>query len=84
MEPWAESIIDSVEIKGKIVDTSENIKLCTHEHMNGEHHHHHNLDPHIWSSPENAMVMVENIVNALCIADPQNGDFYRENAKSSK
>jgi len=81
MEPWAESIIASVEIKGKIVDASENIKLCTHEHMSGEHHHHDNLDPHIWSSPENAMVMVENIVNALCVADPQNGDFYRENAK---
>jgi len=45
-----------------------------HEHVHGE------FDPHIWMSPRNAIVMVENIRNALVAADPANADFYTANA----
>lgn len=78
MEPWAENIINGVDVK--IVDVSENINLCAHEHNTEEHHHDHG-DPHIWTSPENALIMVENILNALCERDPQNADYYKDNAQ---
>lgn len=43
-------------------------------------HVHGEFDPHIWMSPRNAIMMVENIRNALVAADPANADFYTANA----
>jgi zinc transport system substrate-binding protein len=38
-------------------------------------------DPHVWLSPRNAQMMVENICDALVKLDPENQDFYRANLK---
>ncbi|MCS6826650.1 MAG: metal ABC transporter substrate-binding protein, partial [Caldilinea sp.] len=43
-------------------------------------HTHGEFDPHIWLSPRNAIVMVENIRKALAAADPGNAEFYTANA----
>ena len=37
-------------------------------------------DPHIWTSPRNAKVMVENIRDGLIEIDPENAEDYRRNA----
>ena len=37
-------------------------------------------DPHIWNSPVNAAIMVENIYRGLVDADPAHEAFYRQNA----
>ena len=37
-------------------------------------------DPHIWTSPRNAKVMVENIRDGLIEADPENAEDYRRSA----
>jgi zinc transport system substrate-binding protein len=36
-------------------------------------------DPHIWLSPKNAMIIVENICDGLMEVDPDNAEFYRNN-----
>jgi zinc transport system substrate-binding protein len=36
-------------------------------------------DPHIWLSPRNAKIMVENICDGLTQVDPQNRDYYIQN-----
>ncbi len=36
-------------------------------------------DPHIWNSPVNAKLMVENICDGLTKVDPDNASFYAEN-----
>ncbi|NMG83019.1 MAG: zinc ABC transporter substrate-binding protein [Methanosarcinales archaeon] len=36
-------------------------------------------DPHIWNSPVNAKIMVENICNGLIKIDPDNTDYYTQN-----
>lgn len=60
-------------------DTSEgNIILGSDEHAG--HDHSHNADPHIWTSPVNAMKMVENIEEALVKIDSENAEFYKDNA----
>lgn len=38
-----------------------------------------NNDPHVWTSPENAKIMVENIYNGLAKIDPENKDYYAQN-----
>jgi len=36
-------------------------------------------DPHIWNSPANAKVMVENICDGLCHVDPEHEAYYTAN-----
>jgi zinc transport system substrate-binding protein len=37
-------------------------------------------DEHVWTSPQNAILIVKAITELLCEADPANADFYRQNA----
>ena len=55
-----------------------NIILESNEHSG--HDHSHGADPHIWTSPVNAMKMVENIEKALVEIDSENASFYEANA----
>jgi zinc transport system substrate-binding protein len=41
--------------------------------------HNHSSDPHIWLSPRNAKIMVENICDGLVSVDPANRDYYTAN-----
>lgn len=36
-------------------------------------------DPHIWLSPSNAKIMLENIARGLITIDPENADYYEAN-----
>jgi zinc transport system substrate-binding protein len=38
-------------------------------------------DPHVWTSPKNAILMIENIQKAFSRYDPLNKDYYRANSK---
>lgn len=48
----------------------------------GESHDHEELDPHTWTSPANAKVMVENIYEGLAEIDPENEAYYAQNRDS--
>jgi zinc transport system substrate-binding protein len=37
------------------------------------------IDPHIWMSPENAAIMVQNIYEGLLTIDPANKSYYEQN-----
>ena len=82
MEPWAETIIKGLTNKNLVVvDCSKNIELLgEHEHDEHEHELEHEADPHIWLDPELACIIVENILKALCDKDPDNAEFYKQNA----
>lgn len=94
MEPWAQSIIDGVENKDiEILNVSQNITLDKsednedhHDHdeedEHGEEEHAHEYDPHVWTSPINAKIMVENILKELCELDPENADYYKQRAEN--
>ena len=64
-----------------IIGTQAGIKLRTmpHEH-HGEHctADHGAVDPHVWLSPANAIVLAENMAQTLGKIDPGNADKYRE------
>ncbi|MEM3493990.1 MAG: zinc ABC transporter substrate-binding protein [Thermoplasmata archaeon] len=46
-----------------------------------EEHEHGIYDPHIWLDPVLAKIQVRNILNGFISADPQNADFYKQNAE---
>lgn len=75
MEPWAETMIQSLDNPNlTVVDVSQNVPMDPSEDE------HHPYDPHIWTSPVNAKIMVENVAKALCEKDPDNAASYQKNA----
>lgn len=58
-----------------VVDCSRGVDLIA----TGEGDHA-GADPHIWTSPKNARVMVEEIREGLIAVDPENAEDYRRNA----
>lgn len=84
MEPWAHSLLDGIEGDVQVLDISENVMMEEiseeKEHTQGHHHEHSGGDPHIWTSPANAMIMVENLTNQLCELDPVHAKIFRQNA----
>ena len=84
MELWVPGILSSLESdKVTVVDASENISLI--RSADEEHHeedgHSHEYDPHIWTSPKNAIIMVNNILKAIEKKDPANKEYYEKNAE---
>ena len=63
-----------------VIDSSEGI-TCLHSHEDhGDHDgHHHEDDPHIWLSPENAMVMAQNICAGLSRRYPAHQETFEKN-----
>lgn len=57
-----------------------------HAHSGETHedHNHGTYDPHFWTDPNNAMIMVDTVLEALVGADPANAAFYTANAESYK
>lgn len=83
-----------------IIDISKNISLITieefeekhlnseivyeEEHNHDEHHHEEIYDGHIWLSPSNAIIMIDNILESICSIDLENAEYYKSNAENYK
>lgn len=94
---FEQSVVEKVKANNpdlKIIDTSARVEL-----LRGTHHHHHDdadddnhdgdheadeIDPHIWSSAKNAIIIAENILNGLVEIDPDNAELYRKNFAALK
>jgi len=82
MEPWVHNLIENNEIN--VLDASEGIELIRtelHEDEEEQEHKHGEYDPHVWLSPTNAIKQVENIRDKLIEIDPENEEYYTNNAK---
>lgn len=95
MEPWAEQTIAGLKNNINVLDLSTTVNLINpeefeHEHEHEaeehgehkEHDHNHSYDPHIWLNPQYAIKMVESIRNELCQIDPENKEYYTQNANA--
>jgi zinc transport system substrate-binding protein len=74
------SVVEEVIVEGMEDDEHDH---HDHEHEEGEEHEHEEhaeYDEHVWTSPANAVLIVEKIARALCEKDPSNADFYMRNA----
>lgn len=80
MEPWAEKTLEAVANKNLIaVDASQGVDVIANKDVHEVHEHGHD-DPHCWLSLQAAQTEVQNIAAALADADPDNADFYKQNA----
>ncbi|MDX9917257.1 MAG: zinc ABC transporter substrate-binding protein [Gudongella sp.] len=84
MEPWAFNMIQNLEAEGVLViDLSKSIELMDsdHEHTEDDSHA---KDPHYWTDPNLASVMVEDILQAILNLDSPNANYYTGNADRLK
>jgi len=72
-------------------DNNENEESHETENLQEEKHNHTEscehtdmYDGHIWQSPSNAIIMLENTLRALCEIDPENAEYYKQNAENYK
>lgn len=73
----------------------EHGEVCTQDHVHGDEEYHHDdetqvnavhlheeeYDEHVWTSPQNAMLIVEKICDIFGEMDPDNRAVYEENAE---
>ncbi len=86
-DKWVSSTLEAASNDGlrtfALMDYVE--PLCAnHEHVEHEGHEHHHeeneIDEHVWLSIKNAVIIVENLCNAICETDPDNAEKYKANA----
>lgn len=72
IEPWVDRLNSDAVM---LLDVSEGIELLAWEGNHG-------YDPYIWTSPINAIQMVENIRAELINLSPDGGEYFSENANA--
>ncbi len=85
MESWAANIVSSLSENVSVLSLPKPVMLEKHSLTYSGHteeEHDHSADPHIWTSPVNAMDIVEKITDRLCEIDAENAEFYKANEKS--
>lgn len=80
-DTWIDDLLLSIDTDDMIViSLADVIGIEEHDH----HHHDHeeeeeSYDEHVWTSPEYAVKITEEICNAFCEIDPNNGVTYISN-----
>jgi zinc transport system substrate-binding protein len=69
-----------------LADCSHNMARIEQEHLHGHAHYHDGHahvgpDPHIWNSPQTALVVAKTILDGVVRIDPGNKNFYEANFK---
>lgn len=88
-DAWVGSLIESGDNQNmKVVTMMDCVELLDEPHQEGDDHDHQeeeeSKDEHVWTSPKNAVLIVEKLTETLCEADPGNSSYYRENAQDYK
>lgn len=82
MESFMNKILSQLD-QMPIIDASEEIELIEeipHGHDHLEDDHDHNINPHVWVSVTGAIDQVEKIAKDLALLDPNNKEYYAQNA----
>lgn len=88
-DEWVSEILSSMDTsKMKIIKLMDCVETMEEELTEGMEHEHEEdeeaeaeLDEHVWTSPANAMLIVEKISAALCEIDPDNAATYQNNTE---
>lgn len=93
-DAWAETILESVDgnvetvklmdcvdkvVEEEMVEGMQ-VEEHSHEEHSGEHHHEEKeFDEHVWTSPKNAIQIVQKLCDTLCSLDAKNAKEYQKN-----
>jgi len=86
IDNWASDLINHNNAELVVVD--QGIVLQPFKEQEDEHEHedehedghdHGDIDPHYWLSPDNAIIIAQNISEKLINADKKNEDYYKNN-----
>ncbi len=88
-EHWAKRLLEGKELKDTpALFLMDCVNVFAEEHKDGMEHlkhedesHNEEYDEHIWTSPQNAVLMCKSITDALIKADGKNASFYENNAR---
>ncbi len=94
IDTWAEGIIASLgesDVKGYPISGAVSL-ICADGEGDHDHGHDHNhshghgdvcaADEHVWTSPKNAMLIFDGILEIMIELDPENTDTFRRNAEA--
>lgn len=54
------------------------------KHEHSKDHEESSFDSHIWLNPSNAIIMIDECLDAFCRVDPENSEYYKKNAEDYK
>ncbi len=81
---WVGSLISSGDNQDmKVVKMMDCVELLDEPEEESHDHEHEGEEPkdeHVWTDPGNAVLIVEKLAETLSDADPENADYYNENA----
>lgn len=81
-EAWRPRFL-SVNPKVRVANLSEGISFISEPEEHGHRHgDDHELDPHLWNSPRQVILVASNICKVLSEADTASAEFYRTNLEN--
>ena len=86
-EAWTDKVIDSIGESNKhLLKISDYVDTIDEQEIDGaeiheQEHKHDSFDDHIWTSPSNAIKMVEKLEKELERINPVKSELYKENAE---
>jgi len=87
-DSWVDDLLSSAGDGVKTIKMMDCVDTVAEEVVDGmtsghEHEHEHEetaeYDEHVWTSPQNAMLIAEAITDAVCELSPGNKEFYQSN-----
>lgn len=84
---WVEKILSALDSKVKAIKLMDVVTAYEEELSEGmqaeqNDEHEEEYDEHIWTSPKNAAIIVRAIADEIKAINPENSDYYEENAKA--
>ncbi len=84
-DQWVEKIISSIDTSKTtivaLMEVTDNLKEEQIEGMDGDDDDEDEYDEHIWTSPKNAIKMVEKVAEVVISKDKENTEYYKSNEK---
>lgn len=84
LEEFLDKPLQTLEKKPAVIDASVDVTKLPAPGMELDPHAHghaHNINPHTFAAPANAVIMSANVANGLAALDPANAEQYRSNTE---
>ena len=88
-DTWVDDLLDSIDLTDKqVVRMMDCVAVLEEEYVEGmeaEDGHNHTqpvFDEHVWTDPQNAILITKDITKALCAADSAHAEGYQTRAKN--